>query len=128
MASEPERRDFVRVATDIPVRYRFRLGEDTAQEVFGGTTTNLSGGGLLLHGRLPGISAVTQLLTQRATLELEMTLPGDPHVIRATARCAWIESIDEATLMCHYGLRFAEIAAEDKDRIFRFVIRVQIPL
>lgn len=130
MPLEPERRDFVRVAADIPVGYRFRphAGKGGTEALFAGTTANLSGGGLLLQGKLPSIAAVTDLLTGRTTLDIELALPGDAWVIRAKGRCAWVETVEEATLKCHLGVRFTEISPEDKERIFRFVIRVQLPV
>lgn len=131
MPLEPERRDFVRVAADIPVRYRFRSQKSpvgVTDKILTGATANLSGGGLLLRGPLPEIAIVTELVTGKATLEVELALPGDPDPIRGKARCAWVETVDEATMRCHLGLRFTEIAAEDKERIFRYVIRVQMPV
>jgi len=131
MPLEPERRDFVRVASDIPVRYRFmsqRSPVGVTDKILTGATANLSGGGLLLRGPLPEIAIVTELVTGKATLEIELSLPGDPNAIRGKARCAWVETVDEATMRCHLGLRFTEIAAEDKERIFRYVIRVQMPV
>lgn len=132
MPLEPERRDFVRVSTDIPVRYRFRSvvkkDADATDRVMTGATTNLSGGGLLLRGPIPEIGLVTQLVTGKASLEVEITLPTDPRPVIAKARCAWVETVEEESLRCHLGLRFTEISAEDKERIFRFVIRVQMPV
>ena len=131
MPLEPERRDFVRVAADISVRYRFRSPRSSAavtDKILTGATTNLSGGGLLLRGPLPEIAIVTELLTGKAMLDVELLLPGDAREIRAKARCAWVETVDEETMRCHLGLGFTEIAAEDKERIFRYVIRVQMPV
>lgn len=132
MPLEPERRDFVRVSADIVVRYRFRhlarKDPDATDKVLTGATTNLSGGGLLLRGPIPEISIVTQLITGKAMLDVELTLPGDPTPILAKARCAWVETVEEETLRCHLGLRFTEITPEDKERIFRYVIRVQMPV
>jgi c-di-GMP-binding flagellar brake protein YcgR len=132
MPLEPERRDFVRVAADIAVRYRFRSvvrkDPNATDKVMSGATTNLSGGGLLLRGPIPEIAIVTQLVTGKTTLDVEITLPEDPRPILARARCAWVETVDEESMRCHLGLRFTEITAEDKERIFRYVIRVQMPV
>jgi c-di-GMP-binding flagellar brake protein YcgR len=127
MPLEPERRDFVRVSTDIPVRYRFRAAGRKDEALLEGATTNLSGGGLLLRGPIPEIGMVTLLVTGKATLEVELTLPGDPRPVQAKARCAWVETVEEDSMRCHLGLRYTEISAEDKERIFRYVIRVQMP-
>lgn len=131
MPVEPERRDFVRVAVDIPVRYRFRMpgrSDPEFERPLSGSTANLSGGGLLLQGRLPGISAVTDLLTGKALVDVELSLPGEQYIIAARGRCSWIETIDEGSLRCHLGVRFSDITPEDKERIFRYVIRVQMPV
>lgn len=128
---EPERRDFVRVAVEIPVKYRFRTAlkhHPDYERPQPGSTSNLSGGGLLLQGRLPAIAAVTELLTGKTTIDLELSLPGETYMIRARGRCAWIETIDEQSLRCHLGVRFLDITPEDKERIFKYVIRVQMPV
>lgn len=82
---------------------------------------------MLLESRLPRMDLVTDLLTGRQGIDVELLLPGDPVPIRASGRVAWVETVEEATLRCHLGVRFLAIEPADKERIFRYVIRVQMP-
>ncbi|NUN49932.1 MAG: PilZ domain-containing protein [Candidatus Brocadiae bacterium] len=127
---DQERREFVRVRVQIPVRYKFlsklRTGPEL-EEVFEGTTTNVGGGGLLLLGRIPVLDWIPDLLMSRIVLGVNLLLPQEESPIKALTRVAWVETFDEATMKCNLGLRFKEITQSDKDRIFKFVIRVQMP-
>ena len=46
---------------------------------------------------------------------------------QATYGLTWIETIETSTNRCAMGLNFREITQQDKDRIFRFVIKSQMP-
>ena len=127
---EQERREFVRVRTQIPVRYKFlsKTRQDTAMdEVYEGTTTNLGGGGLLLLGRVPVLDWISELLMQKIVIGVNLLLPQDDQPIKALTRVAWVETFDEVTMKCNLGLKFKEVTQADKDRIFKFVIKVQMP-
>ncbi len=125
--TQAERREFVRIAVVLPVRYSFL---DTAGQRMGslseGATTNLSASGMLLQGRLGELAWVQELLTQRMAIAVSVVLPTEVEPVKALARAAWIESIDPASRRCNLGLMFREIAREDQDRLFRFVIRAQL--
>lgn len=127
---EQERREFVRVRVQIPVRYKFlskvRTGKEM-DEVYEGATTNLGGGGLLLLGKIPLVDWIPELLMQKIVIGVNLLLPHDEAPIKALTRVAWVETFDEATMKCNLGLKFKEITQADKDRIFKFVIKVQMP-
>jgi c-di-GMP-binding flagellar brake protein YcgR len=126
---EPERREFVRVRAQIPVRYKF-LSHDpdfVCDEIFEGSTNNISGGGMLLVASIPNLDWLTGLLMERIVIGVNILLPDNPDPIKALTRTAWIESLDERTRRCSIGLRFKEITKESQDRIFQFVIRSQMP-
>jgi c-di-GMP-binding flagellar brake protein YcgR len=126
---DPERREFVRVRADLPVRYKF-LSQDNAfvsDEVFEGTTSNISGAGILLVGQMPNSDWITGLLMERIVVGINLFLPGDSDPLKALTRTAWIEALDEHAQRCSMGLRFKEITKEHLDRLFKFVIRAQMP-
>ena len=125
---ESERREFVRVRLAVPVRYAFMDmgGTRLPPGVSEGSSVNLSGGGLLLQGKVHDLAWTTDLLTQRIGVALSIQLPGELAFVQALARVAWLEAIDPASKRCNLGLRFKELAREDQDRIQRFVIRSQM--
>ena len=127
---EQERREFVRVKLEVPVRYKFLCRERTEPDfdrVYEGTSWNISGGGLLLAGRIPVYGWIPELLLQKIMVGVNILLPGQDDPIKALAKVAWIESIEEATQRCGIGLKFREITTHDRDNIFQFVIRSQMP-
>jgi len=122
---ERERREFVRVKAEIPVRYRF-LSHDPAfpgSEVLEGVTSDMSGGGLLLRARVPDPDWIAGLLTERIFIGIELQLPDRPEPVRALTRAAWVQAaVQGSPDLCLIGLRFKEITRADLDRVFRFVI------
>ncbi len=122
---EKERREYVRVSTEVPVRYRF-LSHDPAFPATGdyeGVTQDLSGGGLLLQATVPDPDWISGLLTERVFFGIEIDLPGDSEPVRALTRAAWVRSVEGEETACLVGLRFKEITRGDLDRIFGFVIK-----
>lgn len=127
---EQERREFIRVKVEIPVRYKFLAKHRQDAElntIYEGFTTNLSGGGLLLMGKLPVLAWLADLLMQKMAVGINLYLPLHEAPIKALTRVAWIETIEEQTQRTAFGLKFREITADDKDKIFRFVIKAQLP-
>lgn len=125
---ETEKREFVRIKVDIPVRYKFlsrdfELDEDNVRE---GITRNISGSGLLLLGHMPQPEWITPLLMQRIVLGVNILLPMIENPVKALTRVAWIEAIPEGADRCAMGLKFREITKEGQDEIFRYVIRSQM--
>jgi c-di-GMP-binding flagellar brake protein YcgR len=130
LPSDQERREFVRVRIQIPVRYKFlsKVRHDPAlEEIYEGTTMNLGGGGLLLLGRIPVVDWIPDLLMQKIVIGVNLLLPQEEAPIKALTRVAWVETFDEQTMKCNLGLKFKEVTQQDKDRIFKFVIKVQMP-
>lgn len=125
---ETEKREFVRVHTDIPVRYKFlsRSIPVDSEGIFEGTTANLSGSGLLLVGKIPGMSWIPGLLMGEILLGLNVLLPMMDAPIKALSRVAWIEAFQKGTDKCAMGLRFKEIAKENQDEILKYIIKAQI--
>jgi len=128
---ESEKREFVRVKVAIPVRYKF-LSRDVEfatgiDEIYEGSTANLSGGGILLKARIPDVAWLAPLLTERIVIGVNILLPRDEVPVKALTRVAWIEAIEEDTQKCQLGLRFKEIGQDDLDRILQYIIRCQMP-
>jgi c-di-GMP-binding flagellar brake protein YcgR len=96
-------------------------------QIYEGTTSNISGGGLLLLGKIPILNWIPDMLMQKIVVGINLLLPAQDTPIKALTRVAWIETVDEKTHRCAMGLKFKEITQEDKDRIFKFIIRAQMP-
>lgn len=127
---QQERREFVRVKLDVPVRFKFltkTIADPELDKIYEGVTQNLSGGGLLLHGKLPKLEWIPELLMQKMVIGIQMELPTEAEPIKALTRVTWIETIDENTNRCAIGLKFKEITLSDKDKIFNFIIKTQLP-
>ena len=127
---EQERREFVRIRIEIPVRYKFLCKTRTDKElehIYEGSTSNISGGGLLLLGKIPVLGWIPELLMQKIVVGCNIMLPDFDQPIKVLTRVAWIETVDEQTLRCAVGLRFKEVTNEDRDRLFHFVIKAQMP-
>src|SRR5207237_3337278 len=92
---ESERREFVRVKIDIPVRYKFlSKSVQVPDDVFLGSTGDLGGGGVLLLGRIPDPAWYVGLLTQQIVIGVNLQLPGIADPIKALCRVAWIEATE----------------------------------
>ncbi|MEM7260527.1 MAG: hypothetical protein AAF488_00955, partial [Planctomycetota bacterium] len=84
------RREFVRIQTDMPVRYKF-LSKDVdlgTDQIFEGTTNCLSGGGLLLSGRLPSLNWIPALLMGKIHLGVNLLLPSSDDPVKALCACS----------------------------------------
>lgn len=125
---ESERKEFVRIQTDIPVRYKFlsREMKPDCDAIFEGTTSDLSGAGLLLIGKIPSPSWIPALLMERILIGANLILPSCDAPLKALARVAWVEAFREGSDKCAMGLKFKEIAKEAQDEILKYVIKVQM--
>jgi len=123
---EREKRDFTRIDAELDVRYRFLCefrDDPELDRTHEGTTRDVSGGGLLLEGKIPELSWVPDLLMNKMKMAIKLDLDDDRNdPIETLGRVAWIETIDEFTLESRIGLMFSEITSKDQDRIFRYVI------
>lgn len=124
-----EKRQFVRIASSLPVRYRFLSSSDDFRDdsVREGLTDNIGGGGLLLTGQVPGMDWITELLMEKVIVAVTMDLPDSKTPVHAIARVAWLEAVDQNTEVCQLGLTFKEITGEDRDRILNLVIKAHAP-
>lgn len=129
MSDSPEKRDFLRVLIERPVRYRFvrraAAGPERLEEC-DGSSVNLSGGGLLLSGPIPDVDWVVDLLMEKIVVMVEIDL-GLGERVKALTRVAWLEELDEETHVCKMGLKFKEITRQAQDQILNFIIESQLP-
>ena len=123
-----ERREFVRIRIAIPVRYAFLdvSGNRLPPGVSEASCVNLSAGGLLLQAKIPDFAWIAGLLTQKMAVAVSIPLPTEVEPVKGITRAAWIETVDADTHRCNLGLKFKEVAREDQDRIFRFVVKSQL--
>jgi c-di-GMP-binding flagellar brake protein YcgR len=123
---ESERREFVRIRVDVPVRYKFlSKAVPVPEEVYEGTTGDLGGGGLLLVGRVPDDALIVHMLTQKVVLGVNLLVPASQEPVKALCRVAWLEAAEAAGRVA-MGLKFKEISRDSLDEIFRFVIKAQL--
>ena len=123
-----ERRQYVRVKVELPVRYKFFSQEDDLEhkEEFEGKTRNISAGGMLLIAHIPNMDWITSLLRQKMYLGVRMELP-EREPVKALARVAWVGAMDEESRTCALGLSFKEITKPDQDKLFGYVIASRMP-
>ena len=125
---ESEKREFVRVHTDIPVRYKFlsHAVPIDSEGVFEGSTANLSGSGLLLVGKIPGMSWIPGLLMGEILLGANILLPSLDTPIKALTRVSWVEAFQRGSDKCAMGLRYQDISKENQDELLKYIIKAQI--
>lgn len=123
-----EKREFVHLHTDVPVRYKFfsRTVPVDSEGIFEGTTSNLSSHGLLLSGKVPGMSWIPGLLMGEILMGINMLFPHLDHPIKALTRVAWIEAFEKGSEKCALGLKYEDITKDAQDQILRFIIKAQI--
>ncbi len=122
------RKEFVKVSTEIPVRYKFLskaidLNDDAIYE---GTTSRISAGGFLLMGKIPSVSWIPGLLMEKIVVGVNLLLPSLPGPVKALTRVAWVEAFQEGSDRCALGLMFREISKESQDEVLKYMIRAQL--
>jgi len=127
---DSERREYVRIKNELIVRYKFisaTITDSRLDEIYTGTATNISAGGIMISGVIPNAFWIPELLMQRIVIGLNFLLPQEAEPVKTLTRVAWVETIDENTHLCLLGLKFKEITTKDADKIFKFVIHNQLP-
>ncbi|MCE9583086.1 MAG: PilZ domain-containing protein [Planctomycetes bacterium] len=130
MAESPRERALVKLRTPLEVRFKFlsKTRQEAEQEqVYEGTAPAISAQGCLLAGKIPKFDWLTDLLTQKMMLGINLLLPHDPDPIKVLGEVGWIERIDEATGRCQIGVTFKDIQAADRSKIFAHQVKAQLP-
>ncbi len=126
-AFESERRDYVKLKSEVTVRYKFLSREvEIEDKIREGFTTNLGGGGMLLVGQIPEPNWYEELLRERVVMGLNILLPSEADPVKTIGHVVWIEGHPDLANRVGIGLTFKEIAREARDAILRFVIRAQL--
>jgi len=127
---EYEKRQFIRLPLAVPVRYKF-LSREMSVEGMGtiheGVSQNLGAGGLLLRGKLPDPGWLSQLLTRKMYVGVNVMLPNSERPVKALCRVSWSSAIENEQGLVVMGLEFKEITSEDQDIITQYIIRAQMP-
>ena len=123
-----EKREFVRIQTDIPIRYKFlsKTVEVKEGQIFEGSTSNLSSSGLLLVGKIPSVSWIPALLMEEIIIGLNLLLPSLDAPIKALSKVAWVEAFTKGSERCAMGIKFKDIAKSHQDEILKYIIKAQI--
>ncbi len=127
---DSDRREYIRIRSELLVRYKFLgsgIPDPNLDKIYQGKVTNISGGGIMILGPIPDARWIPELLMQRMVIGINFSLPNEEEPVKTLTRAAWIETIDENAHLCSMGLKFKEITTKDTDKIFRFIIRNQLP-
>jgi c-di-GMP-binding flagellar brake protein YcgR len=128
---ESNRREFIRIRSGLIVRYKFisQIGssDERLNQIYQGNATNISASGIMIEGPIPDPLWIPELLMQRMVIGLNFLIPSEEELIKTLTRLAWAETVEEVTHLCRMGLKFKEITTKDTDKIFKFIIRNQLP-
>lgn len=110
-----ERRRFVRISADIPVRYSLPKGPNNIKAP---KTKDISIGGICI--------TINEKLMPRASLCLVIEPAGSPEPILANGEVAWVkentqETNKEGIRYFDIGIEFKDILPKDKERLFGFI-------
>ncbi|HLD35106.1 MAG TPA: PilZ domain-containing protein [Planctomycetota bacterium] len=127
---DSDRREYVRIRSELLMRYKFlgsSISDPNLDKIYEGKATNISGGGIMIKGTIPDQRWIPELLMQRMVIGINFSLPNEEEPVKTLTRVAWIETVDENAHIYIIGLKFKEITTKDTDKIFRFIIRNQLP-
>lgn len=110
-----ERRCYVRVDADLPVRYTIPKGSVNLDAI---KTKNISVGGICM--------TLNEKLSMHEILALEIGLPEGPMAVTVKGEIVWVrEDIEQGKKdgIRHFdiGIEFRELLPKDKDRLFKFI-------
>ena len=106
-----EKRQYPRVETQIPVRYRKQSGADETLGS-GSLTGDVSAGGLRFRTK--------EFISAACNLILELDIPSLTRPIRATSKVAWIKNANTGEDY-EVGNQFMEITKMDQELISQYV-------
>lgn len=116
---------FHRLGVRMSVRYTIttRHGEVCGGD---GSTINLSAGGLLLAIASVPQAAISDLLEGVGSIDVAFALaPGEPEIV-SRCRLVWMQGPRRPGEGFELGVRFVDLDAATRERIFAFVIQVSV--
>jgi len=123
------KRKHLRWPVDIAVKYKFiskDVQDSALSKIYDGATRDVSRGGMLLMGALPNASCLADLLTNKILIGLNFYMPTDSVLIKTLSQVVWIKAVDTRTLSHTIGLKFTGISPEDSERIWKYIVHLQI--
>lgn len=115
-----------RVADNLEVHYKFlsHLPEFQSTEIFKGTVLNLSKGGALFEGMVPGLEWLPKLGEGQILIGVNVMTPGSKPV-KALASLRWTKPALTSGRF-EIGVQFEQIEPEHRQNLDRFLIGHQI--
>lgn len=120
--------EVVQVTSEVTVRYKFlaKDRQDPGMDLVHETVTKqISKQGMIASLRIPNPAWVVLLLQKKMVLGLNILLPNCEKTLKAVGEVAFLESFDEGGEATVGGVRFKEMKSDDREEIFRFLIRAQ---
>lgn len=111
-----ERRRYVRVSTNVPIRYS--LPKESNNHIKAIKTKDISVGGICM--------TVNEKLNPRLRLYLEIETPGLPSPVCARGEVVWVKESTEdknedGIRYFNIGIEFKEVQPKDKERLFSYI-------
>jgi len=124
-SSGPEKREYVRLSSALPVRIKFLNldGTPLSERILNGETTNISGGGLLIKAEVPETRMITGMLENKVALGIEVDIPEQAEPLRIIGRTSWLTIDEDDEARCFLGVTFREMTRECLDKIISFIVR-----
>jgi len=122
-----ERREFTRLNAGVPVRFKFissTVKDPAMDQVYEGSTKNISIGGMLLVAQIPKTEWIKDLLVGKILMGVNLVLPIQPDAIKALCRVSWIEAAEEMSMVFRMGLFIQEITGEHRQVLSKYLMRV----
>jgi c-di-GMP-binding flagellar brake protein YcgR len=115
-----------RVADNLEVQYKFlsHLPEYQSSEIFRGMVMNLSKGGALFEGMVPGLDWLPKLGEGQILIGVNVMAPGSKP-IKALASLRWTKPALTSGVF-EIGVQFEQIEPEHRQNLERFLIGHQI--
>lgn len=121
-----------RPSEHLQVRYKFlsHLDDFQCDKIFTGLVHNLSKGGMLFTGPIPGPEWLPRLGEGRIMIGLNLVVPDGAKPIKALASLRWCRpALDQRSVSGpHYdlGVQFEQLEPEHRNSLSKFLIGVQI--
>lgn len=120
--------EVVHVQAEVTVRYKFLSKErhDPGMDlVHESTSRDISKQGMIIAMRVPNQAWTVELLQRKMYLGMNLLLPAAENPLKALGEIAWMDAFEDDGENTVAGIRFKEIRSDDRDEIFRFLIRAQ---
>lgn len=117
---------------NLEVRFKFlsHLDDFRSDEVFHGLIFNLSKGGALFQGAVPGTDWLPRLGEGRILIGMNIMVPDGIRAVKALASLRWCRPTGEpprdAKPVYELGVQFEQLEPEHRSNLAKFLIGVQI--